>query len=312
MEAFEQRLKNPTCYWVFYDYFLRAAVGDEDWKANTGLHKPGWTKKKTIQDPPRPSTITSDNTKKRMSTCLDEAFALLILKNNYFAWLMDRKDFYKDKLMTDYDTSNHLEDAVTLPEHIMNREMFIDLRDVAEMEDEVVEESHGERRKEEYTYTVRKINEEEGDDLLQMKQYEEALSIYRLNVEQVRLKVKDSAEYKSLTEAIVRLNDEKDEGTTAQRDKKKRKVLKEMKTFTGGKKGQERAFRGWSDRAFVQLLELKKQINAEKVMYERFERAYKALHKVIKRRDGEQDVVVDENAPVFNEDHFAELWEEDD
>ena len=35
-----------------------------------------------------------------------EAFAMLLLKNSYFAWLLEAKEKLQDLLMTDYDPDN--------------------------------------------------------------------------------------------------------------------------------------------------------------------------------------------------------------
>jgi hypothetical protein len=43
-----------------------------------------------------------------MVTPLDEAFALVVLKNNYFAWLLQAMREFPN-LMTDYDDKNHNE-----------------------------------------------------------------------------------------------------------------------------------------------------------------------------------------------------------
>jgi hypothetical protein len=39
MEAFEERLNNPTNYYIFYNYFLRALVGEKVWKQATGAQE---------------------------------------------------------------------------------------------------------------------------------------------------------------------------------------------------------------------------------------------------------------------------------
>jgi hypothetical protein len=316
LEAFEQRLDNPTCYWVFYEYFLRAAVGDDEWKTNTGLHRHGWVSKKKRDSEPTIASTNDDtstlNKNKRLATCLDEAFAFLLFKNNFFAWLAHMKHTHKELLMTDYDTSNHRVDSLSLPEIIMNGDVFIlDLRRTFVFEDEdqqgvstlVEVEDDFLIKKMDYNDESEKAEQAEAE----VEYYKETAEKYRLNVEEIRRKVKDSAQYNSLTEAMVRM-DEQDGNDTVQK-KKRRRVLKEMKAYTGVKMGDERSFRGWSNRAFVELLELKTQINADKMRYERFGRAYKALYRALKA--SEEDEVTQEDAENDN-DQFAGLWEEDD
>jgi len=61
-ECFEQRWQFPKAYHLFYDQFFKAAVGDRKWKICLQENKP----------------FANSNT---------EAFALMILKNNYHAWM---------------------------------------------------------------------------------------------------------------------------------------------------------------------------------------------------------------------------------
>jgi hypothetical protein len=79
IESFQMRLKLPKVNFIFYEYFFKAVVGDGIWKRH----------------------YTED---KRLGTNISEAFAHVIIENNYFAWLYD----YKNKnpgctLLTEYD-----------------------------------------------------------------------------------------------------------------------------------------------------------------------------------------------------------------
>jgi hypothetical protein len=111
-ETFEERLDMPMGYFVFYDSFLRAAVGEEEWKrlarGSTGY------------------TVES-----RMSTELNEAFALVLLKNNYFAWLMEAKQTF-DELRTDYD--GDIEGKQSLVEHLLGG-AYIGVQQIEDDED---------------------------------------------------------------------------------------------------------------------------------------------------------------------------------
>lgn len=66
-ESFESCIENPKAYYVFYQYFYKAAIGETKWKEYLG--KSG-------------DRIGNSNT---------EAFALLLLANNYKAWLHQEK-----------------------------------------------------------------------------------------------------------------------------------------------------------------------------------------------------------------------------
>jgi hypothetical protein len=86
LEAFEERLENPTLYFVFYDYFLKSPIGDDEWKQRTGMHPVVQQRKRKRTSIEGAAASTPIRRDKRMATPLDEAFALVMLKNNYFAW----------------------------------------------------------------------------------------------------------------------------------------------------------------------------------------------------------------------------------
>ena len=68
LESIEQRLENPKAYYVFYEFFYKAAVGEGDWKNCLKI---------------------SD---KRFGNDSTEVFALLLFANNYKAWLYEEKE----------------------------------------------------------------------------------------------------------------------------------------------------------------------------------------------------------------------------
>ena len=111
LEAFEQRLDNPTNYYLFYEYFLSAAVGEEEWKQNSGYQhrmRKRARRQSYTTNIISPEPMTRDRLSivkdKRMSTSLNEAFTLILFKNNYFAWLLEAKQNNSD-LVCDYDVN---------------------------------------------------------------------------------------------------------------------------------------------------------------------------------------------------------------
>ena len=68
LESIEQRLDNPKAYYVFYEFFYRAAVGESKWK------------------------YCMDNLDMRFGNDTTEAFALLLFANNYKAWLFQENN----------------------------------------------------------------------------------------------------------------------------------------------------------------------------------------------------------------------------
>jgi hypothetical protein len=121
LEAFEERLKNPTLYYVFYEYFLKSAIGDDEWKQRTGMHPVVQQRKRKRTSIEGPAASTPIQRDKRMATPLDKAFALVMLNNNYFAWLWKAKEGMHSTMLTDYDsqllrTARH-KGALTLGKH---------------------------------------------------------------------------------------------------------------------------------------------------------------------------------------------------
>ncbi len=263
LEAFEERLANPTLYYLFYEYFLRAAVGEEEWKLSTGHHK---MKRKGQIGSISPTTAPD----KRMASSLDEAFALNVFKNNYFAWLMEAKQKHNGLLVTDYDSGRSLTLASpTLVQYLLNGS-------VVDLEWE-----------EEESYILWKPATSPGGRDPEPNfnsAYAAGLNKFKLGVQRIREKVKNSPYYQHLTDAMKELRTANDVDDRS-RKKKKRKLLKDLKPYTGGiRVGDEKAFRGWSGRAFVELLDLKKAIMEEKDTYKRFGRAYRQLY-LVQRKD---------------------------
>jgi hypothetical protein len=82
LEAFEMGIELPVVYFMFYEYFFKSSVGDSRWKK---------------------SCTEGNEASSPLGTVHAEAFAMLLLKNNYFAWLLEAKETYGEKLVTDYD-----------------------------------------------------------------------------------------------------------------------------------------------------------------------------------------------------------------
>jgi hypothetical protein len=121
LEAFEERLENPTLYYVFYEYFLKSAIGDDEWKQRTGMHPVVQQRKRKRTSIKGAAASTPIQRDKKMATPLDKAFALVMLKNNYFAWLWKAKEGMHSTMLTDYDsqllqTPRH-KGALSLGEH---------------------------------------------------------------------------------------------------------------------------------------------------------------------------------------------------
>jgi hypothetical protein len=132
LEAFGERLENPTLYYVFYDYFLKSAIGDDEWKQRTGMYPVVQQRKRKRTSIEGAAASTPIRRDKRMATPLDKAFALVMLKNNYFAWLRKAKEGMHSTMLTDFDsqllqTARH-KGALSLGKHKLMGSLVICLQ----------------------------------------------------------------------------------------------------------------------------------------------------------------------------------------
>ena len=68
LEISEMRVKIPVVYIIFYDYFLKPSVGDARW-----------------------IKICMDKRSGSLGGVHSESFVMILLRNNYFAWLLEAK-----------------------------------------------------------------------------------------------------------------------------------------------------------------------------------------------------------------------------
>jgi hypothetical protein len=80
MESLARRLKDPKAYCIFYMYFYTAAVGKLRWKEYLSKEEG------------------------RIGSYTMEACALLVLLNNYKAWLYEEKKTHQTNILTEYDS----------------------------------------------------------------------------------------------------------------------------------------------------------------------------------------------------------------
>jgi hypothetical protein len=183
-----------------------------------------------------------------MTTPLNEAFALVLLENNYFAWLCDAKQNFPS-LITDYDNEELIEDAKgTLVEYLM-LERYVDLK-------------HGNMEK---SFVVLQPDEEITTEE-EKNDYHNAKLAFRKSVREVREKVKHSRKYEQVLNSNKDLGEEKEGDNEYKR--KKRKIMKELKNYTGNKVETEKAFRGWSIRGFKMMMEYKTAIEKDHLVYQ--------------------------------------------
>jgi hypothetical protein len=257
MECFEQRLDNPNAYFLFYDNFLRAVEGEEKWKESAKCKS------------------TNDG---RLSSPYNEAFAMILLKNNYFAWLLEAKQD-NDDLITDYDCCNKDSSAgvkMSLTEYLMsgicveNSDGFHTVPTLQQRSRSQTENGGDPTGSEEESETEYEEDNEE--------EYGVAAHNFTANLLRIRASIRGSLEYKKIEECMNRMGGDSYENDERSRKKKMRKIMKGLKQYTGTRVGQEKAYRGWSDRTHDDMLEYKKSMASEAPRYKRFEDEYRNVY----------------------------------
>ena len=116
LETFEMGIKIPIFYVLFYDFFYKCSVGDTRWK------------KSCLEEKDKTAPLGAPQA---------EAFAMMQLRNNYFAWLFERKEESKGKLITDYDPEKDRRNMKNAAEAYLKK-LELDLDDKEEEDKPIV------------------------------------------------------------------------------------------------------------------------------------------------------------------------------
>lgn len=256
LSTFESRLKNPKTYYLFYVYFYRPAIGEAGWK--------------TFVD-------RSRDDRQRIGNCNTEAFAHMVLKNNYFVWLYEarQKDTVR-KLKTEYDTkvSQTSPAAVDclMPDIEICPEKFTIMREDSPAYQDVRKKRI---KAHQDAYTRNKVH----GSLRTMKKINELMD--KENANPVPL-------------------------STTKREQLRRKLCRELKHFTGNGDPTAKRTKGWNSLAQCEMTKLIKDIRADvnDKLYEQFEPTFRTLYKQLSGRNDEVDLQEDKE-PV----EYDVLWE---
>jgi hypothetical protein len=205
-------------YLLFHDYFIKASIGDAQWKA---------------------SCLDTTLSTSPIAPPQGEAFAMVLLTNNYFAWLWEAKLHFKEKLKTDYNSPKEIKDMAEISQAFMQCEINLE---AVEIEDE-----------QEWKYIL--VPEQEGAHEF----YEKATIEAHTKVRQASRKnpkykafkkALDEKEKEEETEGAGEENQENEASTAAAGEarNKRRKTLKALREYTNPKEDEGR-FKGWSSRA---------------------------------------------------------------
>jgi hypothetical protein len=241
MEAFEMRVEIPVVWIIFYDYFLKASVGDARW---------------------RKLCMMDDSEDVPLGTVQCESFAMLLLRNNYFAWLLIAKQQLQE-LITDYCPEPRRRGKLSAAQ--------------AWMENVEID-----------------INGGPGDPLLVKEdhdKYNDLAKITEQALKRAATKAKHNEIYKEVvktqrdiamgTMADMVANEEEgldDKEVKMANVRRKRKYLKPLREYTVHR-GDEGKFKGWLTRAVEDMRRLNSELNEKSIKCAKLRAAYKELYR---------------------------------
>jgi hypothetical protein len=237
IESLGRRLKDPKAYFIFYMYFYTAVVGEADWKKCM-------TKKEG-----------------RIGSNTMEAFALLVLVNNYKAWLYVEKKAHKTDLLTEYDSPPSY-GKPSIVDKILDGVQF-NLGMEATSPVVIYDKDDG---------TYKKLQQERVEWLEAFCKTEHCVQ------------TNDHVLKKATTDTRDRII-EKDTGEDddkiilKERAQKKRKLARGLREFTGETAQGEKKHKGWSDEGMVTFEKYVRAIkeDVEEDKYVAWENAYREV-----------------------------------
>jgi hypothetical protein len=284
LEAFECGIACPPVHVIFYDWFLKSSVGDSAWKR----------------------AIYAKDALEPMSPIQGEAFAMILLKNNYFAWLSEAKMRLKELLVTEYDTKkekqNKVDDAglYFLRNCHLNFDIEIDLNVSAGSPlpdmDKLVLKPTNVRYAAIYQQVAKEHSEFmktiAGHAAKNVKFKEMKKGLMQMMKNQRQREVTAAATAATPEDQSFDYGDEEEEeqeGDSPQR-RKRRKLLKSFREYTSTANEEEGRFKGWSVRAGQDMGEYMTKWSAPEFVSRRqlFWMAYRETYKQKQERLGKK------------------------
>jgi hypothetical protein len=246
LESIERRLEDPKAYYIFYQFFYKAAVGEGRWND------------------------CMDDSEVRIGNDTTEAFALLLFANNYKCWLYEEKLTHGGALWTEYDSV-----GVSIVDMMLLDQEFV----LEEGSDKLLV---GDTTKQTYKKAVKARKD----------------WLTKLKGMPVCTDMKNSWRQTARDEEVLALDENEPNGvettTKKGRDKKRRKLMRGLKKWTGLADDGERKFKGWSDkghRAFEQwTVSIKNDVISGR--YALWEKAFREVHAM------QQEVKRSEREPI--------------
>jgi hypothetical protein len=268
LESFEEGINMPLVYMIFYEYFFKSSVGDSAWKKACLEAK----------DPTEP-----------LAAPQEEAFAMILLRNNYFAWLWEAKMEFRDLLVTEYESKKERElKCEDLGYGILKVRINLDANVDEEDMDKILVQSPimgagvltpvYERLYKEDTRKLKKV----WDKASKNTKYKELKKAWNLENEALNNQEEP--------------NDQENEQPT-DIGTKKRKRLRSFREYTCAN-DEEGRFKGWSLRAADDMAALIAKLDSTPAKYQVFRRAYRATYQNKLTDSGKKKKPIQQPVPV--------------
>jgi hypothetical protein len=237
MESLKRRWEDPKAHCIFYMYFYTAAVGEVRWK----------------------ECLSTEDM--RIGSNTMEAFALLVLENNYKAWLYEEKKTHQDNLLTEYDCPPS-RNKPSLVDKILDGVQFNLENDASPTvlydEDNAVYKNMGKKRR------------------VWLEKFHKTDPCRQTKVAVLKKASSGSGEEENNGEGA---GDQEDGIITEQRRRKARKLTRGLREFTGVPSEGERKCKGWSDEGMLAfekyVMTIRKDVTEGK--YVAWEKAYREV-----------------------------------
>lgn len=261
LEAFEEGVKLPAIYVIFYDYFVKSSVGDNAWKV---------------------ACLDAEDQTDPIVPPQGEAFAMLLLKNNYFAWLWEAKTKLGNLLITDYETTEDGgESAGEMADVVLKCQIDMDAKEDEQDWNKILVKSSVNHRK-----------------------YESLRTATNAKLKRLRQIVSNSDKYKEFKIALDEGSEEESTDVDVESRTKKRKRLKTFREYTNPKDAEGK-FKGWSVRAANDMRDSIAILGVVDAKDRLFRRVYRRIYRENKGNAGRKKIVTEEAAP---ENYEVVMW----
>jgi hypothetical protein len=239
IESLGRGLKDPKANCIFYMFFYTATIGEVRWKEYLS------------------------NEEGRIGSNTMEAFAQLVLVNNYKAWLYEEKKKHLTNLFTEYDC----------PPSYGKKSVVDKILDGVQFDLEQEETSSPSVIYDKNDTTYKKLEKERREWLEEFYTTDGCLQTKNGVLKKA---VTDNSDGSNRTEGGAQ---EEDTFVQKERAKKKRKLTRELREFTGVPTQGERKHKGWSDEGMVTFEQYVKAVkkDVDDGKYIAWERAYREV-----------------------------------